>query len=108
MTMDPLHVVEVDGVAYAIRRDFYGRYQGYRIKPEGLEQSVGRMQGYVSVKEVWDMLFERTIQPDAHSVGAALDFARFVAENGTMGNTEIGAALAKHAKEVIEKEGLPS
>lgn len=106
--MEPLHVVEVDGIAYAIRRDFYGRYQGYRIKPEGLEQSVGRIQGYASVKEVWDMLFERTIQPDAGRVSPSLDFARFVAENGSMGNTDIGKALAERAKKAIEQEGLAS
>lgn len=106
--MKPLHVIEIDSVAYCIRRDYYGRYQGYRMKPEGLEQSVGRMQGYCSVKEVWDMLFERTIQPDAHYVGATLDFTRFVAENGGMGDTPVGKALAERAKATLEKEGLAS
>lgn len=99
--MDPLHVVEVDGIAYAIRRDFYGRYQGYQVTTEGLERSVGRIQGYVSVKEVWDMLFERTIQPDAARVGAALDLVRAQYTAGR-DPVEIG-----RAREALEKEGVP-
>lgn len=98
---EPLHVVEIDGVAYSIRRDFYGRYQGYRIKPEGLEQSVGRIQGYVSIKEVWDMLFERSIQPDAQQVGAALDLVR-AQYNASSDPVEVG-----RAREALEKEGVP-
>lgn len=101
MTMKPLHIIEVDSARYCIRRDYYGRYQGYRMKPEGLEQSMGRMQGYVSVKEVWDMIFERTIQPDAYSVGAALDLVR------AQYNVSDDPVEAGRAREALEKEGVP-
>jgi hypothetical protein len=97
--MPPLHVIEIDSRAYMIRRDFYGRYQVYRATPEGLEQSVGRIQGYRSVKECWDALFERTIQPDTHE-NPLIEFARFMASHGDEGQ-------AKAAREAIAGERIP-
>lgn len=58
----PLHVVSVNGKVFNLRQSFIGRYQFHLVNADGLEQSVGRMNGYVSVKEAWDSLYQRELQ----------------------------------------------
>lgn len=58
----PLHTITIDGVAFTIRRDFHGRIRPYAVKDGGLEQGVGRMQGYSSVKEAFDAIYVRELQ----------------------------------------------
>lgn len=60
--LKPLHVVAVNGKTFNLRKSFIGRYQFHEVKAEGMEQSVGRMHGYVSVKEAWDSLYQRELQ----------------------------------------------
>ena len=60
--LTPLHVVAVNGNVFNLRQDYHGRYRFYQVKDGGLEQSVGRMQGYVSAKEAWDSLYLRELQ----------------------------------------------
>jgi hypothetical protein len=58
----PVHTVTLDGVTFNIRKDFYGRYQVYEVKKDNLEQGIGRMRSYASVKEAWDALFVSRMQ----------------------------------------------
>lgn len=64
MTEDlkPLHTIVIDGYAYNIRVDRYGRFQFYRVKGENLEQSAGRHKGYASLKECFDGLYISHLQ----------------------------------------------
>jgi hypothetical protein len=61
-SLTPLHVVTINGSTFNLRRDRYGRFRFYAATPEGLESSVGRMQGYASQKEAWDSLYQRELQ----------------------------------------------
>jgi hypothetical protein len=58
----PLHTVVIDGTPFTIRKDFHGRIRPYAVKADGLEQGVGRMQGYSSVKEAFDAIYVRQLQ----------------------------------------------
>lgn len=60
--MKPLHVISIDGTTFHIRQNFHKRFQAHRVLADGLEQSVGRMQGYASLKECFDSLYVRSIQ----------------------------------------------
>src|SRR5574343_1576390 len=95
----PLHAVEVNGQRFHLRRDWYGRFNAYAVNPEGLERGVGRMQGYVSIKEAWDAIFERTIQPDTNE-NLLLTLARVVAERDD--------ALGMQARAAILSAEIPS
>jgi hypothetical protein len=61
-TPAPLHTITIDGNTFTIRRDFHGRIHPYVVKQDGLEQGIGRMQGYNSVKEAFDAIYIRQLQ----------------------------------------------
>ena len=95
----PIHVVEVNGELFHLRRDWNGRFNAYVVNPEGLERSVGRMQGYVSLKEAWDAIFERTIQPDTRE-DLLVTLARTVSKRDD--------ALGMQARAAILSAEIPS
>lgn len=58
----PLHTITIDGAEFNIRIDINGRFRPSEVFQTGLEQGVGRMQGYSSLKEAFDAIYVRQIQ----------------------------------------------